>query len=295
MLQRPMRNADAVSAFCILSSSMDRPFPPPKKRLGQHFLRRQDICHRIAALLQPQEEDSVVEIGPGPGALTRSLEALPHAHLLLLEKDPWWAAERQRQADARTQAVLIDALRFSWARLTHDRPWKLVGNLPYNVASPLIWDCLSLSTGWQRAVFMVQQEVGQRLVAQPGTPQYGALSVWVQSYARPRLEFLVGPAAFTPPPKVVSAVLSFRPVPLEQRPGHPHALAQLLRVLFQQRRKQVGGIARRSGFAWLQQALVSTQTDPSLRPADLSPTHIQRLAAFAADRTAAAHSEPSMG
>ena len=197
--------------------------PRAKKSLGQHFLRREEICDRIAALLLPQAEDRVLEIGPGPGALTRALEAAPHACLLLLEKDRHWAAERQRQAAPRTQAVLTDALRFDWRRISPERPWKVIGNLPYNVASPLIWDIVSRAEGLKRAVFMVQKEVGQRLAAAPGNGHYGALSVWVQSYARPRLEFVVGPGAFSPPPKVDSAVLSFEPLPPEARPAHPKA------------------------------------------------------------------------
>ena len=141
--------------------------PRAKKSLGQHFLRREEICDRIAALLLPQAEDRVLEIGPGPGALTRALEAAPHACLLLLEKDRHWAAERQRQAAPRTQAVLTDALRFDWRRISPERPWKVIGNLPYNVASPLIWDIVSRAEGLKRAVFMVQKEVGQRLAAAP--------------------------------------------------------------------------------------------------------------------------------
>ena len=179
--------------------------PKAKKSLGQHFLRHESICNRIASLLLPKDTDNVIEIGPGPGALTRAIEAQPHARLVLLEKDSHWAAERQRLGAARTQAVLTDALRFDWSRITPDNPWKIIGNLPYNVASPMMWDLFSRATGLVRAAFMVQKEVGQRLAAGPGNGHYGALSVWVQSFARPRMEFIVGPGAFSPPPKVDSA------------------------------------------------------------------------------------------
>ena len=254
--------------------------PRAKKSLGQHFLKREDICRRIAALLLPQPDDMIVEIGPGPGALTRAIEELPHARLLLLEKDRHWAAERQRLGTERTQAVLTDALKFDWKRITTAQPWKIIGNLPYNVASPLIWDIVSLATGWKRAAFMVQKEVGQRLAAQPGTGHYGALSVWVQSFARPRMEFIVGPGAFSPPPKVDSAVLSFEPLSVERRPEHPKVLARLLRVCFQQRRKQLGGVFRRSGQPGLETALEMAKIDPSLRPEALSNDDFQRLTAF---------------
>lgn len=256
------------------------PAPRAKKSLGQHFLRREDICARIAALLLPRPEDRVLEIGPGPGALTRALEDAPHACLLLLEKDRHWAAERQRLAGPRTQAVLTDALRFDWRRISPQRPWKVIGNLPYNVASPLIWDIVSLSGGLRRAVFMVQKEVGQRLAAAPGNGHYGALSVWVQSYTRPRLEFVVGPGAFSPPPRVDSAVLSFEPLPAHALPDRPDALARLLRICFQQRRKQLGGIFRRAGLPQLEAALEQTGLAPSLRPEALSREDFLRLAAF---------------
>ncbi|WP_304679752.1 16S rRNA (adenine(1518)-N(6)/adenine(1519)-N(6))-dimethyltransferase RsmA [uncultured Desulfovibrio sp.] len=257
-----------------------RPAPRAKKSLGQHFLRREEICARIAALLLPRPEDRMLEIGPGPGALTRALEDGPHACLLLLEKDRHWAAERQRLAGPRTQAVLTDALRFDWRRIGPERPWKIIGNLPYNVASPLIWDIVSQSRGLSRAVFMVQKEVGQRLAAAPGNGHYGALSVWVQSHARPRLEFVVGPGAFSPPPRVDSAVLSFEPLPAEALPDRPDALSRLLRICFQQRRKQLGGIFRRAGLPQLEEALERTGLAPHLRPEALHKEDFLRLAAF---------------
>ena len=274
----------AFARFDCPEAPMRQPHPAAapraKKSLGQHFLKNPDICDRIAALLEATAQDNILEIGPGPGALTRSLEALPHARLLLLEKDRYWAGERQRAAQPGTQAVLTDALRFAWARITPAFPWKLAGNLPYNVASPLIWDCLSQATGCTRAVFMVQKEVGLRLAAAPGNGQYGALSVWVQSYAAPRLEFTLGPGAFNPPPKVDSAVLSFTPLSLASRPEHPQLLARLLRICFQQRRKQLGGIIRRSGEQPLAQALHEAEIDPGLRPEALGVGQWQRLSAL---------------
>lgn len=251
--------------------------PRAKKSLGQHFLRSESLCRRIAALLNPCSTDRLIEIGPGPGALTRALEAQPHSSLLLLEKDHHWACERQRQAAPGTQAVLMDALRFDWRRIPPGAGWKIAGNLPYNVASPLVWDIVSQS-GAARSVFMVQKEVGLRLVAAAGTRQYGALSVWVQAHARPRLEFTLGPGCFSPPPKVDSAVLSFLPVPENMRPRHPKALARLLRICFQQRRKQLGGIFARAGLAWLALALPELGLSAQLRPEALAVANFLRLA-----------------
>ena len=234
--------------------------PKAKKSLGQHFLRHESICNRIASLLLPKDTDNVIEIGPGPGALTRAIEAQPHARLVLLEKDSHWAAERQRLGAARTQAVLTDALRFDWSRITPDNPWKIIGNLPYNVASPMMWDLFSRATGLVRA-----------------------LSVWVQSFARPRMEFIVGPGAFSPPPKVDSAVLSFEPLPLDQRPERPDLLALVIKVCFQQRRKQLGSIARRCPLApWLSAAIEQAGITPTLRPEQLTVADFQHISRFGA-------------
>lgn len=251
--------------------------PYAKKSLGQHFLKHDHICDRIAALVQATPEDWLLEIGPGPGALTRAAERLPHARLFLLEKDERFALERQREAAEGTQAVLIDALRFPWGRLSPARSWKILGNLPYNVASPMIWDMAARCRAMRRAAFMVQKEVGRRLAAEPGNGQYGALSVWVQSFWKPRMEFIVGPGAFSPPPKVDSAVLSFEPLARERLPRHPEALARLVKLLFQQRRKQLGGIARRSPWPGVAEALADAGVDPRLRPEELAVDDFHRI------------------
>lgn len=253
------------------------PVPYAKKSLGQHFLKHDHLCDRIAALTRATAEDWIVEIGPGPGALTRAVERLPHARLFLLEKDARFARERQREASPGTQVILTDALRFPWVRLSPERSWKILGNLPYNVASPMIWDMAAQCRALRRAAFMVQKEVGQRLAAAPGNRHYGALSVWVQSYWKPRMEFTVGPGAFSPPPKVDSAVLSFEPLPQERLPRYPGTLARLLRLFFQQRRKQLGGIARRSAMPGVAEALEAAGTDTRLRPEQLTVEDVRRI------------------
>lgn len=254
--------------------------PRAKKSLGQHFLHDRNISEKIVRLLRVRPEDRVLEIGPGPGALTGLLEQAGPRRLILLEKDRHWAAERQRHAGPRTQAVLIDALTVAWERLTPEQPWKIIGNLPYNVASPLIWDIFSQATGLTRAVFMIQKEVGERLAARPGTKNYGALSVWVQSFMRPEWGFVVGPGAFSPPPKVDSAVVAFTPLPPEQRPAAPAALARLLKLCFQNRRKQLGSIFRRNGSPHLSAALETLGIDLRVRPECLLPQDFQQILAI---------------
>jgi 16S rRNA (adenine1518-N6/adenine1519-N6)-dimethyltransferase len=249
--------------------------PKAKKSLGQHFLRRRSTAERIVQLLEIGQQDRVLEIGPGPGALSGLLSAAKPACLLLVEKDGYWAAERQKAGDG--QVVLMDALRFAWSRITPERPWKIIGNLPYNIASPLLWDIASQATGLQRAVCMVQKEVALRIVAPPATKTYGALSVWLQSFLRPQLAFAVGAGAFTPPPKVDSAVVAFMPLPLAQRVQHPELLASLLKICFQNRRKQLQSIFRMHAKEHALSVLRELDIDPQHRPEHLAPKLFQKL------------------
>jgi 16S rRNA (adenine1518-N6/adenine1519-N6)-dimethyltransferase len=249
--------------------------PGAKKSLGQHFLHQRAVAERIVRVLEISPQDRVLEIGPGPGALSGLLRAAQPACLLLVEKDGYWAAQRQKAGDG--HVVLMDAMHFAWNRITPERPWKIVGNLPYNVASPLLWDIASQADGLQRAVCMVQKEVAQRIVASPGTKQYGALSVWLQSFVRPGLVFAVGPGAFTPPPRVDSALVLFEPLPSAQRARKPRTLASLLKICFQNRRKQLRSIFRMHNAEYALPILQELAIDPSSRPEQLAPELFQEL------------------
>lgn len=255
--------------------------PRAKKSLGQNFLQDKNIARKIVEQLHIAPTDRVLEIGPGPGMLTGFIEEANPARLCLVEKDHHWAAERQKafaagQGGSR-QVILADALTMPWPKFS--APWKIIGNLPYNVASPLVWDILSLASGLARAVFMVQKEVGVRLAAPPGCGAYGALSVWVQSFAMPRLEFVVPPQVFRPAPKVHSAVVSFAPLANAERPTDPAALSNLLKLCFQKRRKQLGGILRNQP-GWDPAQAEKFGVKQSARPEELTPRQFQSLAAL---------------
>lgn len=219
-------------------------FPPAKARksLGQHFLRDERAVRRIVELLGVRDGDQVLEIGPGPGALTALLRPLPWSRLLLLEKDEYYAGQHAARPLPGLEVIPGDALAFPWENL--EGPWKVAGNLPYNIASPLMWELVRRTPRLERAVFMVQKEVAGRILAAPGSRDYGALSVWIQSFVSPRKGFVLGPAAFSPPPKVDSSVILFEPLPREKRPEQPEHLARLVKICFQQRRKQLQNILR---------------------------------------------------
>lgn len=233
--------------------------PRPKKSLGQHFLHDNAICARIVDLLQISAGDTVIEIGPGAGALSKLVAGRAPGRFIALEKDAHWARERN---DGLCQAVIIDALCFDWASLP--KGCRIIGNLPYNIASPLLWNIVALAPAPLKAVFMVQKEVAQRIAASPSTREYGALSVWIQYHARVRPAFTVGPGAFNPPPRVDSAVFCLE-FDRHERRQNPQALAALLHLCFQNRRKQLGGIFRRAHLPdWLIEDF-----DPGLRPENL--------------------------
>ena len=261
--------------------------PALKKSRGQHFLISDAIPRRMVELLELTSSDRILEIGPGAGALTLRLEEAPHALLLLLEKDDYWARERQKTASSRTQCVLTDALTFDFSRLkartAQDEAWTIVGNPPYNVASPLIWEIAEKAT-IKQALFMVQAEVGERLTAQPSCKQYGALSVWVQSYLLPRFCWKVAPQAFQPRPKVDSAVIAFHPKPDRLADDLARPLKRLLDLCFQKRRKQLLGILRRAGLPDVEDILDRLGIRATQRPEELSVHDFQHLAAFFRDK-----------
>jgi 16S rRNA (adenine1518-N6/adenine1519-N6)-dimethyltransferase len=257
--------------------------PRAKKSLGQHFLHDTGVCRRIVAALDLAPADRVLEIGPGPGALSRWIAEAQPAAYAVVEKDTELARAFGRTYP-HAAAAAADALDCRWERLSPEGGWKLAGNLPYNVASPLIWEIVSRCRGMERLVGMVQKEVGRRLAAAPGSGEYGALSVWVQSFVAVRKLFDVGPGAFVPRPKVDSTVLSFVPLPAGplRRPAgegsfRPAALSALLRLCFQKRRKQLGTILKGRWNASVEAWFSMRGIVPTARPEELSPADFQEL------------------
>lgn len=220
--------------------------PRAKRRLGQHFLTDPRLLGRIADALGAGPDDTVLEIGPGPGGLTAAL-AERAGRIVVIEKDrDLVPALRERFPGI--SVVEGDALEADWHALAGSR-FLVAGNIPYNITSPLIDKALEPPLP-ERVVFLVQKEVADRVTAAPGTPEYGALSVGVRSVARAERLFVVPAGAFHPRPQVDSAVLRLTPLesPLVP-PAQQGLLRRLVVALFGFRRKQLArGLRELTGW-----------------------------------------------
>jgi 16S rRNA (adenine1518-N6/adenine1519-N6)-dimethyltransferase len=255
-----------------------------KKSLGQNFLVDPNLQRRIVDSLDPAQEDTVVEIGPGQGALTHRLAELG-LRLIAVELDHHLAADLRTRFAPMPRVTIVhgDALQFDPVPLLREPPVKVVGNIPYNITSPLLFRLLEWRPPPERIVVMVQKEVADRLLADPGEKAYGALTVGVRAQATVQRLFNVGPRAFRPAPSVDSTVVLIRPRPdLSPEVGVP--LRALTRAAFGMRRKQLQKILRTAPGYCLEPAraeriLASVGVRPADRPETLSPATFVALAA----------------
>lgn len=258
-----------------------------RKRFGQHFLQHRAILDRIVAALGPAPGDLVLEIGPGPGALTEALVARG-ARVVAIEKDRDLVPLAERRVPG-ARIVEGDALSLDWREVAGagpDQPLLVTGNIPYNITSPLL-DRALLPPRPVRIVFLVQKEVAERLAAPAGGRTYGSLTVGVQAVARVEKLFTVPAGAFTPAPKVESAVVRIVPLadPLVQEADLP-AFRRLVVGLFGFRRKQlVRGLRELTGWPaeLVIEALERAGLGASARPETVEPAGFAALLAVLID------------
>lgn len=216
-----------------------------RKRFGQNFLTDAGVISQIVSAIAPQTDDAMLEIGPGLGALTCALmPCLSALTVVELDRDliPKLSARCHAAGMGGKLTVRAeDALNLTLAPLTADRRWRVVGNLPYNIGTPLIFHLLTQSAVIEDMTFMLQKEVVDRLAAEPGSRDYGRLSITVQARAKVEPLFVVPPTAFNPPPKVDSAIVRLVPrdTPLVPDELWPDFNA-LVTLAFGQRRKTLG-------------------------------------------------------
>ncbi len=254
----------------------------PRKRFGQHFLHDQRVLDRIAAVAVAGSPPNLLEIGPGLGALTAELLArVPHLVAVELDRD-LSAGLANRYPEGQLKLYQMDILRCELDTLERPdpgKPFRVVGNLPYNISTPLIFHLLDQLQLIESMVFMVQKEVALRLTATPGSKAYGRLTVMAALDLDSTILFDVPPEAFDPPPRVESSVIQLLPRRVEDREsdgsGVPRNLvARLVTAAFAQRRKTLRNTL--SGMVTAAQ-FDSVGIDPSLRAEALSPKDYLRL------------------
>jgi 16S rRNA (adenine1518-N6/adenine1519-N6)-dimethyltransferase len=237
-----------------------RPPHLPRKRFGQHFLHEAGVVRRIVEAVAPARRDFIVEIGPGEGVLTRPLRDAAGA-LQVIEIDRDLAAALRGEPGVVVHEA--DALRFDFGRFPEGM--RLVGNLPYNISTPLLFHLARYAARARDMHFMLQLEVVERMVARPSTAAYGRLSIALQARFRMEKLFNVAKGAFRPPPKVESALVRLVPLPAPLKIDDA-----LLRRAFSARRKTL-----RNALPGVD--LAAAGIDPRLRPENLSPEDYARL------------------
>ncbi len=259
---------------------MSRKGPPQhqaRKRFGQNFLHDAGVIDRIVGSIAPRPDDNLVEIGPGMGALSEPLLTLnPRLQMIELDRDliPGLRAQFFNYPELTIHEG--DALRFDYRSIAADGPLRIVGNLPYNISTPLIFHLLDFRDVIKDMHFMLQKEVVERMAAAPGDSNWGRLAIMTQYYCQVIPLFTVGSGAFRPAPKVESAVV--RLVPHAELPcpaRDPDLLAQVVRTAFSARRKTLrkGLFSLMQDEDWQQVGL-----DPGLRPQNLSLADFVTLA-----------------
>jgi 16S rRNA (adenine1518-N6/adenine1519-N6)-dimethyltransferase len=246
----------------------------PRKRFGQHFLHDPRVLARLVDALDVSTKDFIVEIGPGQGALTRPLLEKVHA-LQVIEIDRDLAATLEKDFSGKKLTVhCADALEFDFSQFPAGM--RIVGNLPYNISTPLLFHLARFVDRVRDMHFMLQLEVVERMVAAPSTPEYGRLSVALQTRFRMKKLFNVASGAFRPPPKVESAVVRLEP--FAGRPSNDMtAFDDLLRRAFSARRKQL-----RNALPLPTEGYAALSIDPRSRPENLSPADYVRIAEYLA-------------
>jgi len=246
----------------------------PRKRFGQHFLHERTVIQRIVDAIDPQPGQHLAEIGPGRGALTeRLLERIDHLHAIEIDRD-LAAMLLERHPPERLTLHLGDALSFDFGGLP--APLRVVGNLPYNISTPLLFHLARFADRIVDGHFMLQREVVDRMVAPPGGSDYGRLSVTLQFRFAMRRLFLVPAGAFTPPPKVESAIVRMEPLAERLLPAPLEAVFErIVTRAFTQRRKTLRNALASEISAT---ALEAIGIDPGVRPETLDVAAFARIA-----------------
>jgi 16S rRNA (adenine1518-N6/adenine1519-N6)-dimethyltransferase len=250
-----------------------------KKSLGQNFILDLNLTRRIARAAGPLGDATIIEIGPGPGGLTRALLAEGARRVIAIERDPRCLAalgELASDYPGRLELVAGDALELDPATLC-EPPRQIVANLPYNIATALLLRWLDRIDEYRSLVLMFQREVAERFVAAPRSPAYGRLSVVVQWLTKPKILFDLPPRAFVPPPKVTSSVVLLVPRAVPLAPASKPVLERVTAAAFGQRRKMLRSSLKPLGLP-VEPLLAAAGIAPTARAEELSVAQFCALA-----------------
>jgi 16S rRNA (adenine1518-N6/adenine1519-N6)-dimethyltransferase len=277
----------ATVIYCANETAMSRKYSSdnrevssthvPRKRFGQHFLHEQGILRRIVESVAPQPDDRLIEIGPGEGALTFPLlHVAKKLTAIELDRDLIEPLRERARSVGELHIINQDVLSIDFTELAAGSKLRIVGNLPYNISTPILFHCLEHAAVIQDMHFMLQKEVVERMAAPPGSKTYGRLSVMLQLRCSVEPLFRVPPGAFRPPPKVDSAVVRLTPLPQASLPHADFAtIERVVRAAFGQRRKTLSNAL--SEFASAAD-LESAGIDPRARAEQLAPSAFVTLA-----------------
>lgn len=254
---------------------------PARKRFGQHFLHDAAIIERILDSFAPQPAEQIIEIGPGRGALTLPLlKRCKRLTAVELDRDLISSLEQQCKATGELTLIEADALKLDFNSIVDPaRPARLIGNLPYNISTPLIFHLLEQSHLFSDMLFMLQKEVVTRLTARPGSKAYGRLSVAVALRSETQALFDVPPTSFTPPPKVQSAMVRLQPRKTNSTGIDWQLMNTVLTQAFSARRKTLSNALK--GVLTADQ-IMTADVDPRVRAEQLEPAAFVRLATILA-------------
>lgn len=251
----------------------------PRKRFGQHFLHDPGVIQKIIASIAPASGDLIVEIGPGEGALTIPLlDRVDTIDAIEIDRDVIRSLESRCKSHGHLRLHNADALRFEFATLAPaGSALRIVGNLPYNISTPLLFHLLRQGEVIRDMHFMLQREVVERMAAAPGSRKYGRLTIMLAAYCRVERLFDIGPGAFRPPPRVHSSMARLTPWTSAPFPNpRPDAFAAIVNRAFSMRRKTLRNALK--GMVSVE-TMIAADCDPGSRPETLTPAQFALLAA----------------
>jgi len=251
-----------------------------RQALGQHFLKDKKALRKIVRLINPQPEDTLIEIGPGKGALTFLLTSKA-GRVIAIEKDTRLASLLKERAPKNLQVLEEDILKVSFKKLLPPcTQIKLVGNLPYSISTPILFRVMEEQSFFSECHFLLQKEVAKRICALPGSKAYAPLSIYFFNFFVSKLHFTLASAAFYPPPKVDSGFISLRKRPAPLFPlSNDQEFLQFLKTVFQHRRKTIYNNLLLANIPppYIKEAFMACKIEAHLRPEQIHLEQFVRL------------------